>query len=74
MRDLMEATGETANLGIGLIDGMVCFWVRSGNQPTIHAHFSAGTASAMHASAGIGRLLCRMDDKRRQRRVLAKVN
>ena len=69
MRDLMEATGETANLGIER-DGMVLFLGQVETHATIRAFFPPGTASAMHAS-GIGKaLLCRMDDKR-QRQVLA---
>ena len=69
MRDLMEATGETANLGIER-DGMVLFLGQVETHATIRAFFPPGTASAMHAS-GIGKaLLCRMDD-RRQRQLLA---
>ena len=69
MRDLMEATGETANLGIER-DGMVLFLGQVETHATIRAFFPPGTASAMYAS-GIGKaLLCRMDDKR-QRQVLA---
>jgi IclR family acetate operon transcriptional repressor len=69
MRDLMEATGETANLGIER-DGKVLFLGQVETQATIRAFFPPGTASAMHSS-GIGKaLLCRMDDQR-QRQVLA---
>jgi IclR family acetate operon transcriptional repressor len=69
MRDLMEATGETANLGIER-DGKVLFLGQVETHATIRAFFPPGTASAMHAS-GIGKaLLCRMDNKR-QRQVLA---
>mgnify|MGYP005990505305 CR=1 FL=1 len=69
MRDLMEATGETANLGIER-DGKVLFLGQVETHATIRAFFPPGTASAMHAS-GIGKaLLSRMDD-RRQRQVLA---
>ena len=69
MRELMQSTGETANLGIER-DGMVLFLGQVETQATIRAFFPPGTASAMHAS-GIGKaLLCRMDDKR-QRQVLA---
>ncbi|MDX8351849.1 HTH-type transcriptional regulator BhcR [Cognatiyoonia sp. IB215182] len=69
MRDLMEATGETANLGIER-DGKVLFLGQVETHATIRAFFPPGTASAMHAS-GIGKaLLSRMDDKR-QRAVLA---
>lgn len=69
MRDLMEVTGETANLGIER-DGKVLFLGQVETHATIRAFFPPGTASAMHSS-GIGKaLLCRMDDKR-QRQVLA---
>ncbi|MDP5361035.1 MAG: IclR family transcriptional regulator [Paracoccaceae bacterium] len=69
MRDLMEVTGETANLGIER-DGKVLFLGQVETHATIRAFFPPGTVSAMHAS-GIGKaLLCRMDD-RRQRQVLA---
>ena len=69
MRDLMEATGETANLGIER-DGKVLFLGQVETQAMIRAFFPPGTASAMHSS-GIGKaLLCRMDDQR-QRQVLA---
>lgn len=69
MRDLMEATGETANLGIER-DGKVLFLGQVETHATIRAFFPPGTVSAMHAS-GIGKaLLSRMDDTR-QRRILA---
>jgi IclR family acetate operon transcriptional repressor len=69
MRDLMEATGETANLGIER-DGKVLFLGQVETHATIRAFFPPGTVSAMHAS-GIGKaLLAHMDDAR-QRRVLA---
>ena len=69
MRELMEATGETANLGIER-DGKVLFLGQVETHATIRAFFPPGTASAMHSS-GIGKaLLCRMDDQR-QRQVLA---
>ena len=69
MRDLMEATGETANLGIER-DGKVLFLGQVETHATIRAFFPPGTAAAMHSS-GIGKaLLCRMDDGR-QRQVLA---
>lgn len=69
MRTLMQATGETANLGIER-DGKVLFLDQVETHATIRAFFPPGTASAMHAS-GIGKaLLCRMDDAR-QRAVLA---
>ena len=69
MRHLMEATGETANLGIER-DGKVLFLGQVETHATIRAFFPPGTASAMHSS-GIGKaLLSRMDDAR-QRQVLA---
>lgn len=69
MRDLMEATGETANLGIER-DGKVLFLGQVETHATIRAFFPPGTVSAMHSS-GIGKaLLSRMDDAR-QRQVLA---
>ncbi len=69
MRELMEATGETANLGIER-DGKVLFLGQVETNATIRAFFPPGTASAMHSS-GIGKaLLSRMDDTR-QRQVLA---
>ncbi len=69
MRELMEATGETANLGIER-DGKVLFLGQVETHATIRAFFPPGTASAMHSS-GIGKaLLSRMDDAR-QRQVLA---
>ncbi|PJI92953.1 IclR family transcriptional regulator [Yoonia maricola] len=69
MRKLMEATGETANLGIER-DGKVLFLGQVETHATIRAFFPPGTASSMHSS-GIGKaLLCRMDNKR-QREILA---
>ncbi len=69
MRDLMETTGETANLGIER-DGAVLFLGQVETHATIRAFFPPGTVAAMHAS-GIGKaLLCQMDDAR-QRRILA---
>ena len=69
MRELMQVTGETANLGIER-DGKVLFLGQVETHATIRAFFPPGTASAMHAS-GIGKaLLSRMDDAR-QRQVLA---
>ncbi|WP_333713017.1 HTH-type transcriptional regulator BhcR [Yoonia sp.] len=69
MRHLMEATGETANLGIER-DGKVLFLGQVETHATIRAFFPPGTEGAMHSS-GIGKaLLSRMDDTR-QRQVLA---
>ncbi|SFS21552.1 HTH-type transcriptional regulator BhcR [Yoonia litorea] len=69
MRHLMEATGETANLGIER-GGKVLFLGQVETHATIRAFFPPGTEGAMHSS-GIGKaLLSRMDDAR-QRQVLA---
>lgn len=69
MRELMEATGETANLGIER-DGKVLFLGQVETHATIRAFFPPGTVSAMHAS-GIGKALLAWMDDARQRRVLA---
>ena len=55
MRDLMEATGETANLGIET-SGMVLFLSQVETHESIRAFFPPGTLSPMHAS-GIGKAL-----------------
>jgi IclR family transcriptional regulator, acetate operon repressor len=69
MRDLMAATGETANLGMER-DGMVLFLGQVETHATIRAFFPPGTVSAMHAS-GIGKALLSQMDDARQRRILA---
>lgn len=69
MRDLMEATGETANLGVER-DGQVLFLGQVETHATIRAFFPPGTVSAMHAS-GIGKALLAAMDDGRQRRILA---
>lgn len=69
MRDLMAATGETANLGIER-DGQVLFLGQVETHATIRAFFPPGTVSAMHAS-GIGKALLAYMDDTRQRRILA---
>lgn len=62
MRSLMEATGETANLGIEK-NGAVLFVSQVETNAPIRAFFAPGTLSAMHAS-GIGKaLLAHMDEK-----------
>lgn len=62
MRELMEATGETANLGIEK-DGSVMFVSQVETHETIRAFFPPGTLSPMHAS-GIGKaLLSRYPDE-----------
>jgi IclR family acetate operon transcriptional repressor len=55
MRDLMQATGETANLGIER-NGEVMFIGQVETQESIRAFFPPGTLSPMHAS-GIGKAL-----------------
>lgn len=63
MRKLMEATGETANLGIEK-GGMVLFLSQVETHESIRAFFPPGTLSPMHAS-GIGKaLLAQMDTAR----------
>ncbi|MEM8850764.1 MAG: HTH-type transcriptional regulator BhcR [Pseudomonadota bacterium] len=55
LRRLMEATGETANLGIAR-DGHVLFVSQVESHASIRAFFPPGTLSPMHAS-GIGKAL-----------------
>ncbi len=55
LRALMEATGETANLGIAR-DGQVLFVSQVETHESIRAFFPPGTMSPMHAS-GIGKAL-----------------
>ncbi|SEW35688.1 transcriptional regulator, IclR family [Aliiroseovarius sediminilitoris] len=55
MRELMEATGETSNLGIER-NGVVMFISQVETQESIRAFFPPGTLSPMHAS-GIGKAL-----------------
>lgn len=63
MRALMEATGETANLGAEK-EGSVLFLSQVETYANIRAFFPPGTLSAMHAS-GIGKvLLAQMDEAR----------
>jgi len=69
MRQLMEVTGETANLGIER-DGTVLFLGQVETHATIRAFFPPGTASALHAS-GIGKALLSQMDDARQRQLLA---
>lgn len=60
LRKLMEATGETANLGVEK-GGMVLFLSQVETHESIRAFFPPGTLSQMHAS-GIGKaLLAQMD-------------
>lgn len=63
LRKLMEATGETANLGIEK-EGAVLFLSQVETHASIRAFFPPGTLSAIHAS-GIGKaLLAHMDEER----------
>ncbi|SNR56406.1 HTH-type transcriptional regulator BhcR [Puniceibacterium sediminis] len=55
LRSLMDATGETANLGIEQ-SGQVLFLSQVETMATIRAFFPPGTMSPMHAS-GIGKAL-----------------
>ncbi len=55
MRHLMEATGETANLGVA-DNGFIVFISQIETQNPIRAMFRAGTRSQMHAS-GIGKAM-----------------
>lgn len=66
LRKLMEATGETANLGIEK-EGSVLFLSQVETHANIRAFFPPGTLSPMHSS-GIGKaLLAHMDDERLNR-------
>lgn len=66
MRKLMEATGETANLGVEK-EGLVLFLSQVETHSSIRAFFPPGTLSQMHAS-GIGKaLLAHMDEDRLNR-------
>ncbi|NOD30357.1 helix-turn-helix domain-containing protein [Ruegeria atlantica] len=70
MRKLMEATGETANLGVEK-EGMVLFLSQVETHASIRAFFPPGTLSPMHAS-GIGKALLAYMDEDRLDRLLAK--
>lgn len=66
MRRLMEATGETANLGVEK-EGAVLFVSQVETPAVIRAFFAPGTLSPLHAS-GIGKaLLAQMEPARRAR-------
>ncbi|MHA6346298.1 HTH-type transcriptional regulator BhcR [Roseivivax sp. CAU 1761] len=70
LRELMEETGETANLGIAQ-GASVLFVSQVETQASIRAFFPPGTLSPMHAS-GIGKaLLAHMPAERRARRLAA---
>ena len=68
MRALMEATGETSNLGIEK-DGVVMFVSQVETHESIRAFFPPGTVSPMHAS-GIGKALLALHDDSRIARFL----
>lgn len=66
LRKLMEATGETANLGVEK-EGAVLFLSQVETHANIRAFFPPGTLSPMHAS-GIGKaLLSHIEDDRLDR-------
>ena len=69
LRDLMEETGETANLGIEQ-NGQVLFVSQVETPASIRAFFPPGTLARPHAS-GIGKALLAEMDPRRLRRVMA---
>ncbi|WP_377507881.1 HTH-type transcriptional regulator BhcR [Octadecabacter sp. R77987] len=70
LRELMEATGETANIGVAQVD-MVLFVSQVETHETIRAFFPPGTLSPMHAS-GIGKaLLAQMAEGRLDRALAA---
>jgi len=69
LRDLMETTGETANLGVET-DGQILFVSQVETHASIRAFFPPGTLSPMHAS-GIGKALLAQMDPARVARVLA---
>ena len=70
LRDLMEATGETANLGIER-EGMVLFVSQVETHENIRAFFPPGTLSAMHAS-GIGKALMAFMEPAKRNRMVAR--
>lgn len=72
MRKLMEATGETANLGVEK-EGSVLFLSQVETHASIRAFFPPGTLSPMHAS-GIGKALLAHMDEDRLDRLLAAVD
>jgi IclR family acetate operon transcriptional repressor len=72
LRELMEITGETANIGVAQGD-MVLFLSQVETHETIRAFFPPGTLSPMHAS-GIGKaLLADMEGGRLARALTAKM-
>ncbi len=71
LRQLMEQTGETANLGIEQ-NGQVLFVSQVETTASIRAFFPPGTLSRMHAS-GIGKALMAQMDQGRVDRLLSQV-
>jgi IclR family acetate operon transcriptional repressor len=69
LRQLMEQTGETANLGIEQ-NGHVLFVSQVETHASIRAFFPPGTLSRLHAS-GIGKALMAQMDKTRVDKLLA---
>lgn len=69
LRDLMQASGETANLGVET-EGLVLFLSQVETHASIRAFFPPGTRSPMHCS-GIGKALLAEIDAGRRDRVLA---
>lgn len=69
LRQLMEETGETANLGVES-DDTVLFVSQVETQASIRAFFPPGTKSPLHAS-GVGKVLLAHAPKDRIARVLA---
>jgi IclR family acetate operon transcriptional repressor len=70
LRGLMEATGETANLGIPR-EASILFVAQVETHASIRAFFPPGTSSPMHAS-GIGKaILAHIDADRRDRLIAA---
>lgn len=70
LRQLMEATGETANLGVER-DGAVLFISQVETHAAIRAFFPPGTRSPLHAS-GIGKVLLAQAAPDQLARVLAR--
>lgn len=70
LRRLMEATGETANLGMER-DGQVLFLSQVETHSNIRAFFPPGTLSPLHAS-GIGKALAAQMEADRLSRLLAR--
>ncbi len=71
MRELMEETGETANLAIGN-DGQVVFVSQVETHNPIRAFFRPGTRGHMHAS-GIGKALLSDMSQREVEKILQKM-